>query len=251
MVEECTSWPKERLLSKISSDYGRSHYFFINQQIQEVEQIHKYAFNRSTEKPTEEERKDFFKSYEMVGEDIPGGFDSITPLRSTLLTRLKYEMLSSYLHKNGKTENHRSLALWGMFLSTQEYLYWIKYCSTKCIQLHFPKLKISWCFFQSSVYLENNEAFLRITMINYKPKKGAWQAKLAIPNDNKRIATSVFLFNLDKTPTTDFGSITVTIGGRHKKYKKKISKSYKQKYWGIYDADQQTLIKYCDTMPTW
>jgi len=92
---------------------------------------------------------------------------------------------------------------------------------------------------------------LKVTLINYKPESGTWQAKMPLPTDNKKYVSAVFSINLDKGPETDPGEITITVGKRQKKYKKHVRKSAKEKLWGIYNADTKYCTKFCDTMPTW
>jgi len=148
-------------------------------------------------------------------------------------------------------EKSEKLALLVMYLTTQDFLAWIKYRSTLFLERNFPKITVTWSFFQSNIFVEKGESWLKVTLINYKPENGAWQAKMPLPTDNKKNVTAVFSINLDKGPEKDPGEITITIGKKHKKYKKHMRKAAKEKLWGIFNADTKTCIKFCDTMPTW
>jgi len=93
--------------------------------------------------------------------------------------------------------------------------------------------------------------YLTTTLINDKPSDGCWQSIGAIPTDNKKNVTLECTLPLQLNKEQDKGKVTLTVGKKHRKWKKKISKENKVKVWGIYNADSQTCMKFKDTAPTW
>jgi len=212
--------------------------------------VHKYCF-RSEGTITDEERNTFFDKLGVRGDEIPSGCDEVSPTRGCIITRVKFEMLKNFFQEKEKQETSENLALLGMYLTTQDFLSWIKYRSTCVLNKEFPELRVTWAFFQCNMEVRNGEAWLKITLVNYKPESDAWQAKLLLPTDNKRYVKAQFQISLDKGPEIDLGEISIIVGKKHTKYKKHLGKAEKEKLWGIYNSDKRTCIKYRDTMPTW
>lgn len=69
------------------------------------------------------------------------------------------------------------LAVHALYLSTQDYLSWIKTCTEGVLKRHFPELNVGFAFFQSSVVVENGKALLKISLLNHIPSSGSWQCK--------------------------------------------------------------------------
>lgn len=76
--------------------------------------------------------------------------------------------------------------------------------------------------------------------------------KFIIPTDNKRNILSVFTLDLENG-NTDLGRIEVDIETKkkHKYWKKKVPKKLQEQIYGIYNGDDSSVIRYCDTLPTW
>jgi len=127
----------------------------------------------------------------------------------------------------------------------------MKYSAHQSLEKEYPTQRFSFSFFQNNVWVEDKAAYLTTTMINTKPTDGCWQSIGAIPTDNKKTVVLEFTYGLKLNKEQDEGKVLITIGKKHQKWKKKISKESKLKVWGIYNADSQTCLKFKDTAPTW
>lgn len=245
-------WPNEpRLINRISSDYGRSHYIFIESSPTIPEATHKYVY-KCLGTVTDEERKNFFSSFNIWNDNIVAYCSDFTAERGRILTRTKYELLVSYLQKTStlSLQKCQLISLYALYLTCQDFLGWLKRCCLNALNLHFPKLKVLLLFFQSNVISKDNQIILTIKFSNEVPKKGCWQCKGAIPTDNKHNVKATFQIDLQKVHQT-FGEIEVVVGSKHKYYRKSLSETKKGKPFGIYIANEKKTIKYQDTMPTW
>jgi len=237
-------------LSRIAADYGRSHYFFTNGLDTIPKAIHEICFRTNSTVSTSDRTS--FLSEIGISEDLANVFDGgPSPTLSCLLTRVKFELLKKYFEEMGRKESAGQLALNGMHLTTQDNLCWIRMISEQVLSMQYPNLTVTFAFFQSDITLsDSNTVVLQVTLINYKPHHGCWQAKKLLPTDNKKEVTATFIFDLENG-VDDTGVLHIRIGKKHKKYKKHINNKYKSKLFGIYNASTQTCIKFVDTMPTW
>jgi len=217
-------WPRGiKQLASICADFGRSHYFFTEHKDSIAKAVHKYCFAAEDEISTNE-REEFLEKLAVKGENVVNDLSSPSPSRSAIITRVKYEMLKNYLVEQGLTQDRASkIALQGMYLTTQDFLAWIKYSSLQALEKEFPTAKFTFAFFQSNIWVNDEKsAFLSITLINTKPESGCWQSVGVIPTDNKKCVKveCTLSLNLNKEPI-DTGRVVVTIDKKHPKWKKK------------------------------
>lgn len=245
-------WPNEpRMINRIASDYGRSHYIFTNSSCSIGEAVHKYIFCSLGEVDADE-RKDFFTKLNIWHEKMPAFCADFTAERGRILTRTKYELVINYIRDNSNftLPESRKIALYALYLSCQDFLAWIKRCALSAIEKHYPKLCVNFIYFQSNVVCVNNKATLSVKLLNHLPKSGAWQCKGQTPTDNKLNVGASFVIDLTKVHE-DYGTVEVSVGDKHKHYKRSMSTQKKGKRFGLYISEGERVIKYCDTLPTW
>lgn len=239
--------------------------------------IHTYIFRSVGNVAADaQERIDFFEKYGIRGEDLLKHTEEITPIRSNILTRTKYEMLVSYLMSFGKTEHYsRSmlyflcpnfvvLSILAMGLTTQNVLRHIKLSALKGLPAkEDPRHPaVQFCFFRTDVSVIEGEAILSVSFVNYVPDsgkliplvfsllKGVWQAHQLIPNCDLVKVRAVFKVRLEKLDT-DQGELTLYFEGSHPHYEKTITKEEQSENWGVKDFSTNTMIRFRDTSPTW
>lgn len=138
LLEELTKEPwtrSNKQLAAMSADFGRSHYFFTNKGDEIPQAVHKYCFTAEGELP-DDERQSFLEKLGIKGDTLVADLSSPSPARSAIVTRVKYEMLKGFLIESGIPKIRASkVALQAMYMSTQEFLGWIKYSA---LQVLFP-----------------------------------------------------------------------------------------------------------------
>eukprot|EP01126_Amoeba_proteus_P031879 TRINITY_DN3118_c0_g1_i13.p1 TRINITY_DN3118_c0_g1~~TRINITY_DN3118_c0_g1_i13.p1 ORF type:complete len:304 (-),score=31.35 TRINITY_DN3118_c0_g1_i13:400-1311(-) len=102
-IESSNFWPRDHnTLKQIVIDYGRSHYFFTDMQLTIPEAVHKFIFrNFGTSKEDDHERIRFFENLGVKGGDLLKQVELVTPVRSSIISRTKYEMLVNHLVECG------------------------------------------------------------------------------------------------------------------------------------------------------
>jgi len=241
------SEPKQ--LYQIVVDYGRSHYFFTNGSDTIPRQIHEYGF-RNFGTSTPEQCISFFDKLGFPGDQVLRKFEEgPTPVRSNLLTRIKFELLRNFLSENGKTPQKSSeLALAILAGTTQHTLAYLKHR----VLSHLPgplRSVIRFVWFRVNIIFRKNRVFLEISFLNFLPKEGTWQTSPGerIPRNNRKLIKAEFLMDLEIEG--DCGKISISIDGDHDAFGR--VGPYDGEFYGIYRADKGDVIKFRDTAPTW
>jgi len=248
LIKESRFWPRDsssKELRQIGVDYGRSHYLFLDNKSEIAQSVHKYCYRREG-KITNEERKEFFQKLGITDPSAPDLCDQVTPTRGCIITRVKFELIKNWFEENGFQEKSEGLALRSLFLSTQHPLRFIKYKIFDSLKIKFPQENIVFSLFQSSICLLNQKPFLQVTFINYLPNTGSWQVMYPLPKNNTKNISAVFRLNLEDL--TDCGSVFYP---DIQKQNDQLSDEERKNFFGVYISENQTLLRYCDTTPTW
>jgi len=246
-------WPRSgsKPLSKICADFARSYHITAGGAIDIPLAVHKYCY-MSEGKITPEERKAYLALI-CLDDKMHHISDDHTPERGCFITRVKFEMTSAYIQMQTRCDKQTSdqLAMLALYKSTQDYLGWIKHSALNALRIHFPDLMVAFAFYQTNINCENGKVMLEVKLINYIPKNGAWPCKQLVPDDNKKMISVLYQYDL-RTPV-DRGTMDVYVDHKkaHKRFKKKPTPKDKKKFTGVYNAPKKCSIKYCDTMPTW
>eukprot|EP01126_Amoeba_proteus_P031877 TRINITY_DN3118_c0_g1_i11.p1 TRINITY_DN3118_c0_g1~~TRINITY_DN3118_c0_g1_i11.p1 ORF type:complete len:365 (-),score=42.29 TRINITY_DN3118_c0_g1_i11:102-1196(-) len=256
-IESSNFWPRDHnTLKQIVIDYGRSHYFFTDMQLTIPEAVHKFIFrNFGTSKEDDHERIRFFENLGVKGGDLLKQVELVTPVRSSIISRTKYEMLVNHLVECGSEKRRaRELAIRAMALTTQHGMRVIKtFILKKFPSRNDPKVpSLQFCFFCTNVHRNqiDNQIHLTITFINYLPGEGVWQSHCSIPHDDIVKIRAVFTLNIS-TMEPAFGVVRIFFEGPHPQFGKPLSNADQGKTWGVCDFGHTVCIKYKDTSPTW
>eukprot|EP01129_Flabellula_baltica_P006855 TRINITY_DN2621_c0_g1_i1.p1 TRINITY_DN2621_c0_g1~~TRINITY_DN2621_c0_g1_i1.p1 ORF type:complete len:303 (+),score=41.97 TRINITY_DN2621_c0_g1_i1:52-909(+) len=228
----------------VSVDYGRSHYFFTDGEIDIPELVHMYCY-RNYGEVTDEEREAFFR--ERIGLDIdPVWADDVTPTRGFIVARTKYELLCEWWRDNGFEGEDRYLAFLGMYYTTQHPLRYIKGKIIDALyeQYGTEEIEFRFSFVRIDFTVEQAEPILTVTYLNFAPKKENWQVLTRLPEGNPHKIIAKFQINLHDLESN--GTLLITTKGTYSKKSKDLKKCY-----GVYNASKKKVIKYRDTLPTW
>lgn len=249
-------WPSSpRFCKWIGIDYGRSHYFFTEEKDTIPLAVHENIFGNSGNK-TNEEMLEFFSSLGLNTTEILTISSSITPTRSNLLARVKFEMLKNYFVSKGKTEEEsRKISLIGMGITTQHGLKIVKFKICETIVPDNADLRrkfgLSFCFFQTNFFVDpnSNEAKVSVTFINYVPTSGCWQSHALLTNDNIKKIRACFVMSLEKEG--DLGEAVIHFEGDNPHHNKKLDRDVQLASYGIFNANLKKVVQFRDTSPTW
>jgi len=101
--------------------------------------------------------------------------------------------------------------------------------------------------FQTCFFVKQQQVFIRVTMVNHLPKSGHWQVMRKLPVENKLIAV---VFEINISNVSDRGSLVISTEEPDANTIV-LSEEEKKTFYGVYDATNKSLLRYCDTTPTW
>lgn len=254
------AWPTDAL-RKISTDYGRSHFIFCGDDdtaghgpLQRQQHL-LYPTSVKANPPTKADRVAYLT--ELCGpaaaEAWASECDLVSPSRNRVVARVKFELLARWLQAQDARlsgEAGRRAALYLMFFSTQGPLAYVKRVAQASVpaELCEPLKAAFFSCWRAYVHREGDDVTLRVSFRNYRPTEGVWQVAYPIRECDHKWELEFSISGLRRVgEAADWGRLVVRCKAEAVA---PFTQEERSQYYGVWWPAASTVVRYCDTCPT-